>query len=105
SAAGGPGQALVTQVAQRQAHGLFVKVRDRLAIVLLVAGVDERVERERIIIRGGDVLFDQRPQDAGFSGVEDNVHGNNVSGEIANRETVWRASRAMIGRLMLRAYP
>ncbi len=36
-------QLLVAQVAQRQPDRLFVKVRYRLAIVLLVAGVDQRI--------------------------------------------------------------
>ena len=43
-AAGGTGQPLVTQVAQRQPDGFFVKVRYRLAIVLLVAGIDQRIQ-------------------------------------------------------------
>jgi len=43
-AAGRTSQPLVAQVAQRQSDCFFVKVRYRLAIVLLVAGVDQRVE-------------------------------------------------------------
>jgi hypothetical protein len=72
---------LVAQVAQHQPHGFFVKVRHRLAIVLLVAGIDQRIQGKRVVIRRGDVFFDERAQHTGFSGIQDNIHSNNLSGE------------------------
>jgi hypothetical protein len=48
----------------------FGELGDGLAIVLLVAGVDGGVERERIVLRRGDLFFDERAEDAGFGGRE-----------------------------------
>ena len=39
---------------------------DRIPIVLLVTGQGQRVERQRIILRRRDLLFDQRAEDADF---------------------------------------
>jgi hypothetical protein len=40
------------------ADGVFVEVGDGFAVRLLVASVEEGVERERVIFGSGDFLFD-----------------------------------------------
>ena len=65
-AAGRAGEALFLQRGQGVANGGFVERHDRVAIVFLVAGVDQGVERERVVVGRGDVFFDQRAEDAGF---------------------------------------
>ena len=56
------------------AQGVFdrgiVEVHVRIAIRFLVAGVDERVQGERVVVGSGDFLLDEGPEDAGFDGSE-----------------------------------
>ena len=73
-AAGGSGEALFLQGRESVANCRFVERHHRLAIVLLIAGIDQRVQRERVVVRRGDVFFDQRAEDAGFDFGKD--HGS-----------------------------
>ena len=50
---------LVFETVQGLAYFDFVEGHDRLAIVFLVAGVDQRVQRERVILGGGDFFLDE----------------------------------------------
>jgi hypothetical protein len=70
----GAGEALIFETMEREARLFFVDLHDRLAVVLLIAGVDERVEGERVILRGGGFFFDQRTKDTGFDGSEAKGH-------------------------------
>ena len=70
-AAGGAGQALFLQRGEGVANSGFVEGHHRVAIVFLVAGVDQGVERERVVVGRGDVFFDQGAEDAGFDFGED----------------------------------
>ena len=72
-AAGRAGEALLLQRAESLAHGFFVKGHHRVAIVFLIAGVDQGVERERIVVGRGDIFFDQGAEDASFDFGE--IHG------------------------------
>src|SRR3984957_15344684 len=65
------------------AHGGFVQVHDRVAIGFLVASVDQRVKRKRIIIRSGDFFFQQRPEYPGFHFIQYDIH--NTSNHIGDR--------------------
>jgi len=50
-------------------HGANVELGElqhRLAVTLLVAGVDQGIEGEGILIRGADLFFNQTADDAGF---------------------------------------
>ena len=60
---------------QGPADGRFVQVHDGIAIRFLVAGVDEGVQRKRIVFGRGDFFFDERAQDATFDFVQEDVHG------------------------------
>ena len=76
-AARGAGHALLLQGHQRFADSAFVQRHHRVAVVLLVAGVDQSIERQRVVIGRGDVFFDQGAQDAGFD-FSKNVHGGGL---------------------------
>jgi hypothetical protein len=65
-AAGSAGQTMVFKAAQGQAHFFLVEVHDRFAVRALVAGVDEGVQRERIVVRSGDFLLNQGAENAGL---------------------------------------
>jgi len=75
SAAGGTGETLFLQCRKGLADHAFVEGHDWIAIVLLVAGVDQGIQGKRIVVRGGDVFFDQRAEDARFDFSEDESHG------------------------------
>lgn len=74
-AAGGSGEAVLLESAQGVANGVFIELHDGVAIRFLIAGIDERVERERIVLGSGDVFFDEGAEGAGFVGGEDEFHG------------------------------
>ena len=57
-------QMQILQPVQSLAHRFFVQVRHRLAVRALVAGIDQRVQRERIVVRRRDFLFNQSAQHA-----------------------------------------
>ena len=59
---------------QSLADGSFVQVHDGIAIRFLVAGVDEGVQRKRIVLRSGDLFFDEGAQNAAFDFVQQDVH-------------------------------
>jgi hypothetical protein len=60
---------------QGLADGGFVEIHDRIAIRFLVAGIDERVQGERIVFGSGDFFFDEGAEDAAFDFVQKDVHG------------------------------
>jgi hypothetical protein len=41
----------------------------------LIAGVDDGVERERIVLGSGNFFFDEGAEDAGFDGSALKIHG------------------------------
>ena len=59
-------QALFLERAKRFADRIFVERHYRIAIVFLIAGIHQRIERERVVVGGGDVLLDERTEDANF---------------------------------------
>ena len=54
------------------------EIEDGIAAGALVAGADKRVERERIVLGGGDLLLDERAEDAELDGIEGRKHVSRV---------------------------
>ncbi len=77
-AARGTGEILRLQTVECAANLFFGESGHGFAIVLLVTGVDQCIERERVVVGSGDVLFDEGTEDAGFSERE-RVHARNYS--------------------------
>ena len=73
---GRAGEAELVERMEGLADGAFVEVGDGVAVGFLVAGIEDGVEGERVVIRSGDFLFDKRAEDAGFGRREVNVHGD-----------------------------
>lgn len=63
-------EAKVLQGIKGLADGLLVQVEDGVARGALIAGVDQGVDRERIILRRGDLFFDQGAEDAKLDVIE-----------------------------------
>ena len=70
-----PEQPLPIERQERPPHRALVVGRHRRAIGGLVAGVHEPVERERIVLGRGDLLFDQGADDADLDRIEAWFHG------------------------------
>jgi hypothetical protein len=58
-ATGAAGEAHVFKAAQSEVNFFLVEVGDWLAIGALVAGVDQGIEREGIVVGGGGFLFEE----------------------------------------------
>ena len=54
--------------------GYLVEIEDRIAIALLVAGIGQCVQRQRVLLRCRDLLFNQASDDARFVGREYDGH-------------------------------
>src|SRR5262247_1189824 len=67
-------QILLPQTIERPGHRRVIVRDHRVAVILLVAGVDQRVERHRIVIGRGDLLLDQGAERAQFILVQRWVH-------------------------------
>jgi hypothetical protein len=67
-AATGTGKVLILEAMQGEAGLFLADLHDRLTIAFLIAGVDERVEGERVVLRGGGFFFEEGAKDAGFDG-------------------------------------
>src|SRR5438876_5931008 len=52
-------QGLSVERMQSLADGSFVEIHHRIAIRFLVAGIDESIERERVVFGSGDLFFDE----------------------------------------------
>ena len=72
-AAGRSGESMLGERGERVADRLLVQLHHGFSIRLLIASIDERIQRERIVVGGGDVLFDESTEDAGFDVGEDDV--------------------------------
>ncbi len=72
---GGACEALLAQRMERVANGVFVEIHHWIAIRFLVGGVQDGVQRKRVILGRGDFFFDERAQDAGFDRGQSEVHG------------------------------
>jgi hypothetical protein len=82
-AAGDRGQVLIFETMQGQAYVLFGELHDGIAIALLVAGIDESVEGERVILGSGGFFLSQGAEDAGFDGIEKDGHGERRCRELS----------------------
>ncbi len=60
-------------------------VGDRVAAGLLVAGLEQRADRQRIEIRGRALLFHQRAEDARLDGVERSGIGHEVAADFPSQ--------------------
>jgi hypothetical protein len=56
------------------ANVVIAEIRHRFAIRFLVAGVDEGVQREGIIVGSRNAFFDQRAENTSFDIAEDRIH-------------------------------
>jgi hypothetical protein len=73
---GGARKAVLIQRMEGLANGIFVEGCDGVAVRFLVAGVEESVEGERVVLRSGDLFFDEGAEDARFRGCQMDVHGD-----------------------------
>ena len=76
-AASGADENLLAERTQRAADGIFIEGHDRIAIRFLIAGVEEGVQRERVVFWRGDFFFDEGGQYAGFDIVQGDIHERN----------------------------
>jgi len=58
---------LLAQTVKRVVYFVFGVGRNGIAIILLIARGDERVQRQGIILRRGDLFLDQRSEHADFN--------------------------------------
>ena len=72
---GGTGKTLLVQGMECAANSIFVEVHDRLAVGFLIGGVQDGIQRERIVLGGGDLFFDKRAEDTRFGRGQGEVHG------------------------------
>ena len=63
---------------QGLAHVVLVQIHHRLAVRALIACVDQRIQRERIVVGRGDFFFDKRAQNAGLGGGEQDWLGGGI---------------------------
>ena len=56
-ASGGSSKALFLKRTERVADGTFVQRHHRIAVIFLIAGVDQCIERQRIVVGSGDVFL------------------------------------------------
>jgi hypothetical protein len=68
-------QMTLFQTIQSVLHGRFIQFHDGIPIRFLVAGSDQGVEGQGILIWRGDLFFEQRADDPGFLGGENDFHG------------------------------
>jgi hypothetical protein len=77
-AAGRSREVLGVQSVQRLSNRVFIQTHHRLAVVLLIAGVDQSVQGERIVIWGSNVFLHQSAEYAGFYFVQEMIHSQIV---------------------------
>src|ERR1700682_4866377 len=63
------------QPVEHRLHGRLLEREHRVAIGLLVAGVLQRIERQRVLIRGGHLLLEQPADDARLERIVQDIHG------------------------------
>src|SRR6185437_14042853 len=54
--------------------GDLVQLHDGVTAGFLIAGVDERVERQRVVLGGGDFLFDEGSEDPRLNCSQQKLH-------------------------------
>jgi hypothetical protein len=62
------------------ANLVFSEIEDGIAAGALVARIDQSVEGEGIVLRSGDLFFDERAEDAELDGVELHVNKGAIDG-------------------------
>ena len=72
-ATGGAGETFFLQRGECVADGIFIESHHRVAIIFLIAGIHQRVQRQRIVIGSGDVFFDERAENANFD-IGEGIH-------------------------------
>ncbi len=72
-AAGGTSETFFLQRGERVTDGIFIEDHHGVTIVFLIAGIDQGVQREGIVIGSGNVFFDQRSENAHFD-VSEEIH-------------------------------
>ncbi len=95
---GGAGEAFLLQRGQSVANGIFIESHHRVTIIFLVAGIDQGVERQGIVIGRGDIFFDERAEHTNFD-VSERIHEMDCNAEECRDEQgILRASE--VGRLV-----
>jgi len=69
----GGDEVLVIKGVKCLADLVFGEIEDGVATGLLITGVDECVQGERVVLRRCDLFFDEGAEDAGLNGVEHHV--------------------------------
>ena len=64
------------QAVERALHLALGEVHHRLAVALLVAGVDQRVEGQRVLVGSGGLLLDEAGEQSGFERSQVGGHGS-----------------------------
>jgi hypothetical protein len=67
-------EVLVLKGMERLADLVFGEVEDGVATGLLITGVDECVQGERVVLRCGDLFFDEGAENAGLNGIEHHTY-------------------------------
>ena len=70
-----PQQLFLAQAVQRANDRRLVVLDDRIAAGRLVAGIDQCVQRKRIVFRRGGFFLNERSQYPAFHFTQDKVHG------------------------------
>ena len=65
-----PDEAEVTQAIEGPFHRGAVVGDHGVTVRALIARCDECIQREWVVLRGGELLLDQAPQHPGFDGIE-----------------------------------
>ena len=101
AAAGLGHQAVALEAVDRSLHLRLAELEHRVATGLLVAARHQRVERQRIAVGHGALLFGQHAEDAGFDKGQDGQRSGHGSagkrrgtGFRAKRPRVWARARA-----------
>jgi hypothetical protein len=68
------GEGEIFKRVERLPNLLFRKLKDGLPAGALITRIDQCVKRERIVLRGSDLFFDQRAENAKLDGVELHVY-------------------------------
>jgi len=73
--ADGTDERLTVEGMQRVADGGFLEIHDRFTVRFLVAGIEESVQGERVVLGSVGLLFDEGTENAAFDFVQKDIHG------------------------------
>ena len=94
-----------SQSVDDELHGRFIELHQRFPVALLIARIDECIQRQWVLIGSGDLLLDERADDPRLDCRQSDVHARSILPGVPRRLIYLSALFVLAGLLLFVPLP